>query len=107
VVPHEGNGVVHQVLGQVVAGPGHVRHRMVILVQVGVPVVHETAQEAVPAAEASTQRPLVVRPRGRIVRQVGQMPLAYCVSAEALLRQDFRHGTRVRRDAPLVAWKAA
>ena len=62
LVPYVGDGVVDQVLGEVVAvlGPSRGVHPVVVLDHVGIEVVGQSVQEPVVAAEAPSQGPLVV-----------------------------------------------
>ena len=57
MVTHVADSVVYEVLGQVVALARFKLHRMVVLVQVGVPVIDEATQETIPAVESLAQRP--------------------------------------------------
>ena len=59
MVAHVADSVVYEVLGQVVALSRFKLHRMVVLVQIGVPVINETAQETIPAVKSLAQRPEV------------------------------------------------
>ena len=86
-VARELNGFVHQVLGKVIPilGPVGWINRVVVLHQVGVPLVGLAAQEAVVALKAPAQRPQA--PGGGYVGFFfgGQVPFTHSVGIPALL----------------------
>ena len=77
-VGDELDGLVDQVLGEVVAllGRGRRLDLVVVVDQLGIPLARVAAEEAVEALEASRQWPAVVRPRRGLLVAGGQVPLA-------------------------------
>jgi hypothetical protein len=76
-VGDERDGLVDQILAQVVALLGLLRRLdlMVVVDEIGIPLARVAAEEAVEALEASAERPAVVRARGGLLVARRQMPL--------------------------------
>ena len=73
------------------------------VIEFRVPLVRESSVEAVPPAEAAPQRPVLVRPCGTVVGDVGQMPLADRVGAVGVVAQNLGDGGCAPRDLALIA----
>ena len=102
------DGVVGQVLGQVVAlfgGAGRL-DRLVVAHQLGVVLVGLTAHEAVVAVEAPPERPLVAGASGRHLGGRGQVPLAHGEGGVALDAEDLREEAVLLGDGGVVAREA-
>ena len=102
---HTGDGLVGQVLAQVVAlvgGAGRVDVG-VVADQLGRPVVRVAAEEPVVVLEALAERPVLERPRRRALVAWGQVPLADGERRVALRPQDLCERARLVGDARRVA----
>ncbi len=100
-----GDGLVGQVLGEVVAlvrCPGRV-HVRVVADEFGRPVVGVPAQEPVVVLEALGQRPVVEGPRRRPLVTRGEVPLAHAERGVAVRPQDLGHRAGLVGDPALVA----
>ena len=116
VVGDEADGLVGQVLGQVVAagvGPGR-GDRRVVADELGRVLVGLGVHEAVEAVEAAPQRPAVERPGRPGLGQRGDVPLADHVVAIAVRPQDLRQRARRRgrscrdsRDSRSRSWRGS
>ena len=89
-IADEPDRMVGQVPGQVIAILRRARrvHRMVVVDQVGVPRTRFTAEIAVEALEATTQRPAALERGHAGLFPRGQMPLADAVGAVPVLGQN-------------------
>ena len=102
---HPVDGVVDEVLGEVVAVLGQpvgLDGRRAV-VELGVPVVHLRAHEAVEPVEALTGRPAGERPRGVHLHRRRLVPLAERGGAVAVAAQDLRDRRGARRPVAGVA----
>ena len=101
-VVDEADGVVDQILAQVVAlvGGGGRLDVMVVMDQVGGELVGLPLEEAVEAVEAALERPLVEGAGRRGVVHGAQVPLAHREGGVALVAQDLGHGRGVVGDVP-------
>ena len=88
--------LVGEVLGEVVALLGQVRlvDVVVVLDQVGIPLVGLAADEAVEAVEAARERPVALRGAHRPLVDRDVVVLADPERVPAVLAQDLGHGTR-------------
>jgi hypothetical protein len=104
-VGDELDGLVGQVLGQVIALFGGARRLDLVVVvdQVRVPLAGVTAQEPVEPLEAASQRPAVERPGRRLEFRGHQVVLADHVGAVAALLQHLRQEPVLERDAAVIA----
>jgi hypothetical protein len=100
--------LVGDVLGEVVAvlGLGGLLDRLVVLDEQRVPLVRLSAQEAVEALEAATERPLLPRAGGVVVVVRREVPLAERVRAVAVVDEDLRDHRVLEGDAPVGGRKA-
>ena len=92
--------LVRQVLGQVVAllrGPRRI-DRMVVIDQVGKPLVGLGAQEPIPALEATAAGPVATGRREVHLDGRAEVPLAHHVGVPAELAQDLRQHPVLGRD---------
>ena len=100
--------LVGEILGEVVALVRRLRlvDHVVVVDQVGIPLVRLGAEEPVPALEAAAGRPVAAR--GGEVHLVGraEMPLADHVSVPAELAEDLREHPVLRRDRAAGAREA-
>ena len=104
-VGDELDGLVGQVLGQVVAlfgGAGRL-DLVVVVDQLWVPLAGIPAQEAVEALEAAPERPAVERPGRRFEFRGHQVVLADHVGAVAVLLQHLGQEPVLERDAAVIA----
>ena len=101
-VADEPDGVVHQVLGEVVALFRGLRRvdRMVVVGQLRVELIGRARQEPVEPVETPVQGPFVVGTGGRVVFGGVEVPLAEGEGGKALLAQHFRQGGGVTGDSP-------
>jgi len=99
---------VGQVLRQVVAvlGGGRGCDVVVVVDEVGVPLVGLGAQEAVVALEAAPHRPRVERAGHGLLGSDGQVPLAQAERVVAVHVEDLGDEPVRREDAPVVAGEA-
>jgi hypothetical protein len=91
LVPHELDGLVDQVLGEVVPVLGSSRwvDRVVVVGELGVEAVGLGLEEAVVALEPPAQRPLVVRTGGRRVFGGGEVPFPDAHRVDTLIAKHF------------------
>ena len=103
-VGDEGDGVIGQVLGQVIALRRATRrlHLVVVVDQLGIPLAGVAAQEPVEAVETAPERPPVVGPGGGLLLGRHQMPLADHVGVVAVLLQHLRQETVLERDVAVI-----
>ena len=108
-VVDEPDGVVDQVLAQVVALLRGRRglHVVVVVHQVRGELVGLPFEEPVEAVEAALQRPLVEGPGGRCVLHGREVPLAHGERGVALVTQHLGHGGGVVGDLPAHVGVAA
>ena len=102
------DGVVDQILGEVVAllrGAGR-RHLVVVGDEVGVVLVGLAGQEPVEPLEPFRQGPAVAGPAQRHLRGRGQVPLAEGEGGVAVADQDLRQEPVVGLDVGVVAGEA-
>ena len=101
-VPDELQRLVRDVLGQVVTLLGRPRlvDQVVVVDQIGIPLIRLGAEEAVPALESTAGRP--VAPGSGQVHLVGrtEVPLPDHVGVPAALAEDLRQHPVLRRDRP-------
>ena len=104
-VGDEADGLVHQVLGQVIALFRRLLRldRVVVVHQLRVVLVRVAAEEAVVALEAAAQRPAVVGARRRDLLGRRQVPLAERVGVVAVLQQDLGEEPVLERDVAVAA----
>lgn len=74
LITDKSDGAIHEHLAQMVAVARDV-DGVVVLEQLGVPLVGERAVEATPTVEASGERPVTEWPGGGRVGQRGEVPL--------------------------------
>ena len=101
-----GDGLVHQILGDVVAGPVGPVDVVVVGHQVGVPLVGGPVQEAVIPVEPPLEGPLVEWAGGGGVLDGGQVPLAHGEGGIARRAQHLGQGGRPVGDAAGAAGEA-
>ncbi len=105
LVEHVANGVVGQILGEVVPllGPSRRVDVVVVADQVRSPVIGVALQEAVVALEAESERPPVERPCQRPFPPGYEVPLAHRHGVVAGVAQDAGQRGRRCREASVVA----
>jgi hypothetical protein len=98
-------GLLHQVGREVIALLGRLLRLdlRVVAHELGVVLVRVAAEEAVVALEAATERPAVVRPRGRRCLGRRQVPLAEGVRVVAVLEQDLGQHPVLERHVAIAA----
>ncbi|MNX95422.1 hypothetical protein D3C86_1276940 [compost metagenome] len=108
VVLDEGDGLVRQVLAEVIAFFRGVRglDGVVVIGEIGIPLVGVPAEEAVVALEAAPQGPEALVPREVGIFSGSQVPLAHGERAPAALDQDFRDQGILEGDMPVGAREA-
>jgi hypothetical protein len=94
------DGLVGEVIGEVVTLLRRTRwlDGVVVVYQVGIPLVRLRAEEPIPALEASAARPVAARRRQVHLIRWAQVPLADHVGVPAELSEDFREHPVLRRD---------
>ncbi len=104
-VGDKADGLVHQVLGEVVALLRRLGrlHLVVVVDQLRIVLVGLAAQEAIEALKAAAQRPAVVGSGGRDLVGRGQVPLADGVGVVALLQQHLGQKAVLKGDVAVGA----
>ena len=104
-VGDEADGLVHQVLGDVIALLRRLGrlHLVVVVDQFRVVLVGLAAEKAVVALKAAAQRPAVVGAGRRDLVGRGQVPLADGVGVVAVLQQDLRQKAVLEGDVAVGA----
>ena len=90
VVPDEGDGLIDQVLRQVIAAALVRIDGVAVAKQLRVPMVRRRAEKAVPMIEAAPRRPLLEWTGGVPRRHGRQVPLADAIAAVSRRVQQFR-----------------
>ena len=108
-VQDELDGMIDQVFVQVIAFVRHLGlgHRMVVVGQVGKPLVGLAAEKTVIALEATTQRPAVERAGRRALLGRGEVPLAGAEGVVAVLQQHLRQHAVLKRHPAVITGKTS
>ena len=107
-VGDEADGLVHEVLGQMIALLRRLGRfdRVIVVRQIRVVLVRVAAQEAVEPLEPAAQRPAVVGSGRRKLGGRREVPLAHGISVVAVLEQHLRQEAVLERDVAVAAGKA-
>src|SRR5690606_16435100 len=104
-VSDELNGVVDQVLGDVIPLVRGSRRfdPMIVVDELGIVLVGFSSEKAVVAVESAAERPTIVGPSGADLVVRGEMPFANGVGAIAVALQDLGKKTILEWDLPVVS----
>ena len=107
MVANVGYRMVDQIRAKVIGFARQQMDRLIVLIQLGIPLIGQRAMEPVPAGKSSSQRSIVMRPCCAVICHIGEMPFADSIGPVGVVAKDFRNGCRLGSNLPLVSGIAA
>src|SRR5262249_46326843 len=84
-----GDGVVQEIGAEMILAARLKADRTIVAVELRIPLIRQRPVESVPAGKAAIERPIPMRARGAVIRDVGQMPFPDGVGGIGVIPKHF------------------